>query len=201
MKKKSNASAVAFFAVIIVGGLFYYTWKFIIPTYSQNRAESVALDVSIADANKKLESLKKAQTTLTQLGDIPEKLSVSVPEDNDMPNLITELEAVAARHGMVLPSIGVSDGTALIQSTGTESAGSSASSVTISIASLGSFEDISAFMTDLENDVRFMNIKSVSIGTVTDSSGASSMSVALQIEAYKRTATSPDGASGTTTGQ
>lgn len=193
MKKKSNASAAAFFAVLIVGGLFYYTWKFIIPTYSQNRAESVALDTSIADANKKLESLKKAQTTLTQLGDIPEKLSVSVPEDKDMPNLITELEAVAAKHGMILPSIAVSEGTASAQSTGTESASSSSKSVTISIASPGSFENISAFITDLENDIRFMNIKSVSISTTMDSSGASSMTLALQIEAYKRTATSADG--------
>jgi len=202
MKKNTNSVFYAGITVVIVIASFVYTWKFIIPQYSENKAKSAQFDTDIASANKKLESLKKAQTTLTQLGDIPTQLSVSVPEDKDLPNLITELEAVAAKYNKILPTISVSDGAASSAVAGAStSTSASGNAVTISIAIPGSFEDINGFIADLEKDVRFMNIKSVSISSSTDTGGASTMSVALQIEAYKRgvtAATTSSSASATT---
>ena len=198
MRKKTNTALFAAIAVLIVLGSFYYTWKMIIPKYTQDRAESASLDTSIADANKKLDSLKKAQTTLNQLGDIPTQLSVAVPEGKDMPNLITELEAIATKNGMILPTISVSDGTSATPASGTAPVASTSTgnSITISIATPGSFESITSLIADLEKDIRFMNIQSVSISSTTDDKGVQTMSVALQIEAYKRgaaaaTATTP----------
>ena len=191
MKKKTNSALFAAITVIIVGASFFYTWKMIIPKYSEDRAKSASLDASIADANKKLDSLKKAQTTLTQLGDIPTQLSVAVPESKDMPNLITELEAIATKNGMIFPTIAVADNSA---ATATPASGttpvaatSTGNSITISIAAPGSFDKITSLISDLEKDIRFMNIKNVSISSSTDDKGVNTMNVSLQIEAYKRT--------------
>lgn len=189
MKKKNNSGFYAGITVLIAVSSFLYTWKFIIPKFSENKAKSVALETDISSASKKLDSLKKAQTTLTQLGDIPTQLSVSVPEDKDMPNLITELEAVAAKYKMVLPTISASDGSDASGATDTSASAASGNSVMISISVPGSFDDIKGFIADLEKDVRFMNIKSISISSSQDEKGVSNMSVALQIEAYKRGAT------------
>ena len=188
MRKKTNTAFFAGIALILVAGSFYYTWKMIIPKYTEDKTKSVSLDTSIAEANKKLDSLKKAQTTLTQLGDIPTQLSVAVPEDKDMPNLITELEAVAAKSGMILPTIAVSDGSSATPAAGTTpvAVAATGNAITISIATPGTFETINSLISDLEKDIRFMNIKSVSISSATDDKGAVTMTVSLQIEAYKR---------------
>lgn len=180
MKKnhKNNSTFYAGITVLIVVASFLYTWKFIIPKLTENKAMSAQLESDISSATKKLESLKKTQTTLTQLGDIPTQLSVSVPEDKDMPNLITELEAVAAKYKIVLPTISVDDGGVSASASG---------AVTIGISAQGSFDDVKGLIADLEKDIRFMNIKSVSMSMQQDDSGSSTMSVALQIEAYKRT--------------
>lgn len=192
MKKKTNSAFYAGITVIIVIASFLYTWKFIIPQFGVNKAKSAALDTEISSASLKLDSLKKAQTSLTQLGDIPTQLSVAVPADKDMPNLITELEAIAAKYKMILPTISVSDGSSSAASTSSLGSATPASStapantVSVSIAVPGSFEAFTGLISDLEKDVRFMNIKSVSISSTTDEKGATIMSLSLQMEAYKR---------------
>lgn len=192
MKKKNNNSIFyAGVTVVIVVASFFYTWKSIIPKLSENKAKSAQLDINIASATMKLDSLKKAQTTLTQLGDIPTQLSVSVPEDKDMPNLITELEAVASKYKIVLPTITVTDGASAAAVVGTGTPASSTNTVIIGLSAPSSFENIQAFIADLEKDIRFMNIKSVSISSAKDEKGVNITSVSLQIEAYKRLSASP----------
>jgi Tfp pilus assembly protein PilO len=190
MKRSNSSIFYGGITVLIVVASFLYSWKFIIPKYRDNRAESLSIDTKIANANKKLESLKKAQTALVQLGDIPKQLSVAVPQDKDMPNLITELEAVAAKYKIIIPTISITDGsgstTASATSTAAAGTSSSGNTVTIAFAVPGSFDDINGLISDLEKDIRFMNIKSVSISSTQSQTGGSSMSVALQIEAYKR---------------
>ncbi|MDD4877134.1 MAG: type 4a pilus biogenesis protein PilO [Dehalococcoidales bacterium] len=203
MKKKSNNAFYAGVTVIIVISSFLYTWKFIIPKFSDNKSKSAQLDVDISSASKKLDSLKKAQTTLTQLGDIPTQLSVAVPEDKDMPNLITELEAIAAKYKIVLPTISVNDSGAAAAGSLASSTPTSPNAVTIDISAPGSFEGITGLIADLEKDIRFMNIKTVSITSTKDDTGTIITSVSLQIEAYKRGASAaastalPTGASTT----
>lgn len=199
MKKKNNNGIIyAAVTVVLVVASFLYTWKSIIPKFSENKAKSAQLDIDISSASTKLDSLKKAQTTLTQLGDIPTQLSVSVPADKDMPNLITELEAVAAKYKIVLPTITVTDGGAASAASAattaaptTTSSTAAGSIVDIGLSAPGSFENIQAFIADLEKDIRFMNIKSVSITSAKDEKGVNVTSVSLQIEAYKRRSASP----------
>jgi len=192
MKKKNNNSIFyAGVTVVIVAASFFYTWKSIIPKLSENKAKSAQLDINISSATLKLDSLKKAQTTLTQLGDIPTQLSVSVPEDKDMPNLITELEAVASKYKIVLPTITVTDGASVAAVVGTDTPAASTNTVIIGLSAPGSFESIQSFIADLEKDIRFMNIKSATISSTEDEKGATIMSLSLQIEAYKRTSATP----------
>jgi len=213
VRKKSNSFVFVILLLFLTVGAFYYSWKYIVPSYGENRAKSASLDTDIANATKKLDSLKKAQTSLTQLGDIPTQLSVAVPEDKDMPNLITELEAVAAKYGMILPTISVSNGSTATTSgtavapvaSSSDTSGNSGNTITVAIASPGSFENITGLIAALEKDIRFMNIKSVTISSSEGKAGTTGLTVALQIEAYKRgdaaatTTASSTGANATTT--
>jgi Tfp pilus assembly protein PilO len=89
---------------------------------------------------------------------------------------------------MVLPTISVTDGSTATPAAGTTPVASTSAgnAISISIATPGTFETITTFIADLEKDIRFMNIQAVSIGNGEDASGKSTMSVSLQIEAYKR---------------
>ncbi len=185
--KKSNSAFYAGVTFLIVVASFLYSWKFIIPKYHENQIASTQLDSEISGADKQLESLKKAQSTLTQLGDIPHQLTLAVPEDKDMPNLITELEAVAAKYNIILPAIAVSDGSGASADAAAGTVSTVAgNTISFSFSLPGSFDDLHGLIGAFEKDIRFMNIKSVSISTSTDSKGASSLSVSMQIEAYKR---------------
>lgn len=169
--KKSNAAFYGGITLLIVVASFVYSWKYIIPEYKSNKAQIATLDTEIGSATKKLESLKATQKSLDQLGEFPKQLSLSVPEDKDMANLITELEGLAAKRNITLPNIGISD--------------SGANTVSISFAIDGSFDDIHGILESLEKDIRFMNVIST---TITSTETAMSMSV--QLEAYKRSAVS-----------
>lgn len=173
--KKSTGPFYAGVAFLISLASFLYAWKLIIPKYNENKVALATIDSEIGSASKKLESLKTASKTLASLGEIPEQLSLAVPEDKDMPNLITELEALAAKNNIIIPAIQVTEGSG--SGTGTSNNG-----VSVSFAVSGSFEEINNLIASLEKDIRFMNIKSVSIS----SGDEGSMSLSLQLEAYKR---------------
>lgn len=206
--KKTSSAFYAGAAFLIALASFLYAWKFIIPNYSENKATLANLESEIGDANKKLESLKTAKNTLDQLGELPDQLFVSIPEDKDMPNLITELEALAGKYKIVIPAIQVSDGGTQSSSgntasaaTGTTANAASPNAVSISFAVDGSFEELSGLISSLEKDIRFVNIKSASISAGEEGS----LALSLELEAFKRntgvatssTSASPDASSAT----
>lgn len=211
--KKSNASFYGGVTLLIVLASFMYSWKFIIPSYKDSLTKVAQTEADITAATGRLESLKATQRSLDQLGDLPKQLFVSIPEDKDSPNLITELEAMAAKYKIVIPSIQISDGTdsgagstaSATASTGGVGGTTSPNAVTISIAVSGSFEEVSGFANSIEKDIRFMNIKSLSISTGSDKDSdgktvdTGKMNMSLSIEAYKRsgvTATAATAVSG-----
>jgi Tfp pilus assembly protein PilO len=197
--KKSSSAFYAGLAFLLSLAAFIYAWKFIIPSYHNNKVALATMENEIDSANKKLESLEQAKKTLDQLGDLPDQLFIAVPEDKDMPNLITELEALAKKHNIVIPSMQITDGTAasaaggaagtaVVQSSGQDS-------ISISFSVTGSFDELGGLINSLEKDIRFMNIKSVSLSSAEEGG----MGLSVQLEAYKRTQTVSDTGSSSTT--
>jgi Tfp pilus assembly protein PilO len=201
--KKNNSAAMAVLTVLIVVGCFVFIWKFILPDYTIKQQQIAQGNIDIENAQAKFDSLNKTKVTLGQLGDLVNQMLVAVPSDKDAPNLITELEAIAAKNNTTIPSINiasVSGPTALTVST----TASGASSVGVSFAVCGSFDDMHSMMAALENDLRFMDIQNVTLtqeaadsssGSTGGDSCAGKLSTAVQLQAFERTSASAASAS------
>lgn len=167
--KKDNTYAHITLALLIIFLCFYLSWVLLIPQYKADKSTLAQVKSDVDLAKEKLDSLELAKVSIDELGDLVDKTLIAVPADSDKPNLLAELEALAAKHQIVLPTIQVSD----------PATGSNIVGVAFSVN--GSFETISQLISSIEKDIRFMNIKSVSL-----SASAGAMSASFQIETYRR---------------
>lgn len=181
--KRTNSYLSAIVAIIIAVGCFWYSLAVLVPNIQSQNAKLDQAQSNVEQADSYLQDLIRSKSSIAELGDLPSLLSLAIPGDKDTPNLITELEAVAAKHKMVIPSIQVSD-------SATDEASDTASSNTVDVnfTVQGSFTDVSAFVAAIEGDIRYMNIQSITMTSIEGSSGNSSgsVSLSLQLQAYKR---------------
>jgi len=173
MQRINSTFYVISLIVIFVFASFFYSWKVIIPEYQKNKTDLRTLEQEIMSANTKLESLKVAQGDIADLGPTFDQLFVAMSKDKDEPNTISEIEAIAFANKLVVPSIQITDGSPSEEL-------SSASAVLISFNVNGSFDDINKMTKALEDDLKFMNIKNISL-----SSGDTGLLASYQIEAYR----------------
>ncbi len=185
--KKSNAAATNLIAVIFTIIIVLVAWKLIIPSYVSNSAKLKSLDSEISAAQTKLDSLDTARSDMSSLQKAYDSISVAVPNNNDEPNLITELEAIALSNGIVLPTISISasdaagsGATADSAVVDTVSGTTTAVSISISISVNGTYDQLTAFIAALEKSVKFMNIKSMNFADDPDNG----LSLSLQLESY-----------------
>lgn len=184
----SNSTFYGVFAFLIVAGSFLIAWKFILPNYQENKQKAAQLDVDIKYAKTKLDSLNTTKSSLFDLGDTVNQMLVSMPGDKDAPNLITELEAIGNTYGIVIPSIQISEAES---AAATDGIGipitSSNNKVSVSFPASGKFEDIGKFIAALENDIRFMNINSLTLNKQEAKEGETSeiMGLSVSLTAYK----------------
>lgn len=185
MKRTNDNAFFGAIIFIIVAGCFIYSWKFIIPSYEADKKDIASLDNEIKSAKTKLESLKVAESSINQLGDVVDKVLLAVPSDNDTPNLITELEAVAKKSNILIPGIQISNSSSASTAASTIASTSSSNEVSISFSVNGKFEDLSSFISSIETDLRYMNVISYTLSSGGEDN--SLMSLAVQLKAYRRT--------------
>lgn len=177
--KKNTFGTFTIITILIVGIAVYLSWQVIIPEYKSNKLALAETNAEINSAKNKLDSLKTARASITSLGDLVSEAFVAVPEGSDAPNLITELEAIATKNQTYIPSIQINDSSSTSASSTVTTI--SDNSILVSFSVNGSLDNLEKFLADIESDIRFMNIKSVSITSSSDM-----FSLALQIESYKR---------------
>ncbi len=180
--KRSNSGFYGLLAVLIAVASFVYCWKQIIPAYQKNQEQVAKVNKEIELSKVKLESLQTTKNSLDQLGDIVNRLFIAIPSDKDTPNLITELEAIAAKSETIIPSIQIASAAAQAPASGAAAA-TPKNAVSVSFSVNGTFENLNKMITALEKDIRFTNIKSL---TYSVSSDGKTTSLALQFEVYKR---------------
>jgi len=169
MNENNNDNYLIVTAFIVVIAAFIFSWKFAVPKYKEHKVQLETANAELESASKKLEALKNAKSTLSTLGDITDKMLVAVPKDPDIPDLISELEAITVRNRSYIPSVEVSP------------ADESNKSVEVAFSVTGGFADLHNFISSLEDDVRFINIKSLTI-----SSSGSAMTLSVSLNAYYR---------------
>lgn len=186
MQRTSNYSGIGLCCVLIAI-CFFVSWKFILPKYEDSKGQAAALDNDINAANTKLLNLQDTKKSLDSNKSVVDKVLVAVPEDKDLPNLMTELSQVAGNYQVQLSAIQVADSASTVTTTSTSTAttsgitGSSSNKVTVSFTASGSFDYLHAFMKALENNVKIMMIKNVALST-----GDKGLTMSIQLEAYKQ---------------
>lgn len=171
MQKRNNEKFQAITAIFIIIAALVACWEFSLPAYNKSIADQAKYKADIAAADIKLISVKKNEKVFkdAQTEKTVNLLKIAIPEDKDLPNLITELEAIATSHGMFIPAPSIADG--------------ADNTVMISFGISGTLEELTSFMKTIQKDLRFFNIKSISMSATKDI-----VNMSLTIEAYKRTA-------------
>ncbi len=180
--KKNNSSASIFLAIVLTIGAIIVSWKLIAPAYATNVKKLNVLDQEIMNASSKKESLDNTKSQLASIDATYNAMSVAVPDNTDEPNLITELEAIALKNGIVLPSISISS------DVGSDSSDAITVGIPISISLNveGSFDTLNNFIGSLEKSVKFMNIQSLNYASA---GSGEKMALSIMIQAYSRPST------------
>ena len=170
MSKFNNEKFQAVCAILISIAAIIVCWEVALPSYAKNIADRDQYQADATAAQAKLTSVNTNATKLSASGadEIINQLKIAIPEDKDLPNLITELEAIAKNEGMFIPAPSITDG--------------ADNTVAISFGISGTLQEIESFMATIQSDLRFFNIKSISMSTSKDV-----INMSLTIEAYKRT--------------
>jgi len=184
-KKDLNLLLPASALIVAIAG-FLISYKLLMPPVADNLAKISAHKSDIGRAEEKLSSISTTEKSLAELSDLVNNLLIAVPDSVNAPDLITEIETIAAQSQVALPSItppedidsgaGASAGGVI----GTTSNGSSGLTVNISIA--GPFQNIYNFISALETSIRFSKITTLTI----TSSQEGNLGASIAFEVYKR---------------
>lgn len=174
MDKKENSLFLPLIAFLISVTVFFLSWKILIPSIVDNQAKIKAHNIDIGMAETKIQSLTDAQKKIASISGLVNQLLVAIPEDVDTPDLIAEIETIAALNQVILPSI---------SPPGEDNqSGDSANGLSATISVSGGFTNIYNFISSLENSIRFLKITSLSIS----SSDTSLLNATITFDVYKR---------------
>lgn len=170
----SNMSIANTVIVFISAVLILLCWKMLLPNYFDAKLGLENLKSELRQDKEKLDSIQKAKSDLDGVSTIKDKIFVAFSKDSDTPNAISELEAIAIKNNLVIPSIDIS------QKTQEPSSDGSWSKIKIAFSVSGDFAQMSSFMAALEKSIKFMDIRTLNIGSSPDGK----YSLALQLDAY-----------------
>jgi len=175
MNKEDKNLFLPIVALLIAVTAFFVSWKMLMPKIAENQAKIKAYDADIELAELKTQSLSDANKKIASISGLINQLLIAIPEDINSPDLITEIETIAATNQVLLPSISP-------PGSGEQSSESSidGSSTTISIS--GGFTNIYNFVSSLENSIRFLKITSLSIS----STEVDNLSATITFDVFKR---------------
>lgn len=176
MNKKDASLLLPAITLIVAIAGFLYSYNVLMPSVAENMTKIEAYDADIAKAQSKLDSIASANKSMAKLSDLVNSLLVAVPDSVDSPNLITEIESIAAQNQVALPSL--APPTEISTSTDT------GEGLIVNLSISGSYANILNFVNALENSIRFSKITSLTFSASEDGSLSSS----ITYEVYRRPA-------------
>lgn len=127
-----------------------------------------------------IQTVKKLAEKYDGNEDIFKKLDSILPDDQDTPNLIVQLEALAGGNGMILNDF-------LISETEKTEKVPDYKTVSISLKLNGSYEAFKNFLVTVENNMRLIDINSVNFQTQAESENNSSFDFDVILKTYYQT--------------
>lgn len=143
-------------------------------------AESKEVDQQL---DRKITSLKKAQTIYGQVINDLLLVEAALPEKTEFQSLALRINYLAFQNNLLLNSAGFA-GFDLVGTGDNLSPGQSKDSYAFNLSVSGSFENIKIFLTELENIDRLIKINKVSFSIEKSTAGSTEMKVDIEGEAY-----------------
>lgn len=166
MVKEEN-SALTTLAILIGLALIYFGFRPILSDYRENRLSLETRKMEIVALEARKAELETLQTKFSKSASALNRLAVALPDDEQYPELLTQISALSAASGTTLSSIQPSRGT-------------SASEEVITTLSLkGSYPSLITFFENLEHNLRPIQVKSLNITRGDESSNLISATIQL----------------------
>jgi len=178
MNKEDRSLFLPVLAFLIAIIAFFVSWKILMPQIADNQAKIKAYDADIELAELKTASLSDANKKIASMSGLVNQLLVAIPEGVNSPDLIAEIETIAAVNQVLLSSISP-------PGAGEQTSDSSPDSSSTTISLSGGFTSIYNFISSLENSIRFLKITSLSIS----STEVDSLSATITFDVFRRPST------------
>jgi Tfp pilus assembly protein PilO len=191
--------------IAIIGIIAALLW-FIQPTYGEIKNLTQEIETKEANLEKKQKLIVDIEKLVNQYEDIAgrvNKVFYALPNEAEIPNVLVQLEALASKNGMIFESSSFSKAQQSAQNKTTSGNGAAPfsetikqqdaieqiKSVSIDISLTGSYENFKNYLRDLENNIRIMDIASVSFSNSSSSSEkeeelSDNFSYGIQLKVY-----------------
>jgi Tfp pilus assembly protein PilO len=139
------------------------------------KAETIKQEQKIAKIENLLAKVEQQEREYQELKEQADKILLALPEKEDIPYLLVQFESLASTSGLLLESIGFGtlneeDKKSSRSKTGSVSLNSGASQkssvgfskLPFDISMVGSYEALKGYLSALENNVRLMDINTIS---------------------------------------
>jgi len=180
-KKELNLFLPAVALIVAISG-FLVSCQLLMPAIAVNQAKISAYKTDINKAQEKLDSIGAADKSMVKISDLVSNLLIAVPDSVDAPNLITEIESIAAQNQVALSSISPPEDISLGLSVEENEAQTNSSGLIANLAISGPFQNTYNFISAIESSIRFSKITSLTI----TSSEEGMLGTSIAIEVYKR---------------
>lgn len=181
MQQSNNKLFYVITSILIVIACYFADYYFLIPSYKKVQSDLATAESQSTAAAAKKDSLVQSKQTLDSAGDLLNKVMIAIPSGKDTPNTISELEAIAKKNNTTIPTIQIKDTASSASSSSATPVATASNQIDISISISGAFGDLNNFITDVENDLKFFEVK----GFGFNSSGLST-ALTLQLAGYKQ---------------
>ncbi len=147
MNKSNIISIICVVAILAFG---YFVTYPVLTSINQNTLANKAKAQEVTDAQTKLNNLNSLKSEFAKYQEQVKLLSVAAPSTAEMPEILTQLNTIAAKSGMVLGSV---------QPTTAQNSGA----VSVNVSASGNFGACQSFLSNLEKNVRIVTVKSMNL--------------------------------------
>lgn len=170
---KRNLSLVISGIFIILALIVFFSMLW--PTFAKINELNKKITQEQAQYDSQNEAVQIAQTIIGQyksLVSVSQTISLSIPKDIEMQNLIAQINNISSQSGLLLQSIGFEDvsANAVINS---KSIVQNYRTLKLSISLTGSYDSFKSWLGAIENNIRLMDVEAISFAGLSSNSNSS----------------------------
>jgi hypothetical protein len=173
-----NRSLVAVGLVFICAAAAYYVYSNLWPEYTAAKSQLTAVKSENDNLTKAFSSMQDFIETYDGIGSRAANADLFLPTKNpDLSNFINNLASIAAQSGVTLSGFQTTDAPL-------KAPNNAIQSLDVSFTSSGSYLSMKAFLLNMQNNLRLMDIYSVSMNAAQASAGTPILQFQVKLRTY-----------------